>query len=585
MDKLKYVKLENPDGTYSDSIPLAVDGDHVDVNGNTLTEELGKKANDSDISNLQNEISGLASGSPLVASSISEMTDINRVYVNTSDGNWYYYNGNLWSIGGIYQAIGVDENDSVIVEINNRLDLINNDLIQLNKNYEMGTIKSDGTEEETLDGMRWRTPLIDKFSSANIEYIDVPENYYIWIFYYINGSFSSRKGPYTNQQIIPIKPSAGADIRIVVAKGSGYKGVLTLNEIKKKIKVIIRNDLKDKIETLENNTSDLDDRVEQLEDHISEYKTVPTYWKDYLNEKYETLNNLDADVGNNGDSFIFITDVHIDDNNMKSPLLIKDVIKNTSTNKVICGGDILTSYPTQQEAINKLANWRNSFDLSDTLMMTLLGNHDTNKEGNSENPEVQLNAKKFFGLSLKKYENDITNLRNYSYSEGCYYDNESEKIRYIYLLSGNSAAAVIGDGQINYMKARISELSSDWSVIVFTHMFFSPSTTSTVNINANGRKIMAGLDEIYDTAAATIIGVIAGHIHRDYDITSDKGYPIITTTCDASGTHASTYDINYPTRTAGTTTEQAFDVFHIDKDNRKIYVTRIGAGIDREFNY
>ena len=36
MDKLKYVKLENPDGSYSNNIPLAVDANYVDVNGTTL---------------------------------------------------------------------------------------------------------------------------------------------------------------------------------------------------------------------------------------------------------------------------------------------------------------------------------------------------------------------------------------------------------------------------------------------------------------------------------------------------------------------------------------------------------------------
>ena len=54
MDKLKYIKLENEDGSYSNSIPLAVDSDHVDVNGNTLTNELSYKANNSSINNLQN---------------------------------------------------------------------------------------------------------------------------------------------------------------------------------------------------------------------------------------------------------------------------------------------------------------------------------------------------------------------------------------------------------------------------------------------------------------------------------------------------------------------------------------------------
>lgn len=54
--------------------------------------------------NLQSQINGLASGSPLVASSMAEMTDTTRIYVNTADGHWYYYNGTNWVVGGKYQA-------------------------------------------------------------------------------------------------------------------------------------------------------------------------------------------------------------------------------------------------------------------------------------------------------------------------------------------------------------------------------------------------------------------------------------------------------------------------------------------------
>lgn len=54
--------------------------------------------------NLQNQINGLASGSPLPASSISEMTDTSRIYVNTNNGHWYYYDGTDWQDGGVYQA-------------------------------------------------------------------------------------------------------------------------------------------------------------------------------------------------------------------------------------------------------------------------------------------------------------------------------------------------------------------------------------------------------------------------------------------------------------------------------------------------
>lgn len=59
---------------------------------------------DGDKNDLQTQINGLASGSPLVASSVSEMTDTSRVYVNTTDGHWYTYNGSSWIDGGAYQA-------------------------------------------------------------------------------------------------------------------------------------------------------------------------------------------------------------------------------------------------------------------------------------------------------------------------------------------------------------------------------------------------------------------------------------------------------------------------------------------------
>lgn len=116
MDKLKYVKIENEDGSLSDNIPLGVDAENVDTNdGSTVEIELNNLKNkdssqDNSINNLKNQINSLASGSPLVASSVSEMTDTSKVYVNTTDGNWYYYNGSSWEIGGVYQATeGYDE--------------------------------------------------------------------------------------------------------------------------------------------------------------------------------------------------------------------------------------------------------------------------------------------------------------------------------------------------------------------------------------------------------------------------------------------------------------------------------------------
>lgn len=56
MDKLKYIKLENEDGSYSSSIPLAVDSNYVDVNGQNLTTILNNKVNNSEMTILSDEI-------------------------------------------------------------------------------------------------------------------------------------------------------------------------------------------------------------------------------------------------------------------------------------------------------------------------------------------------------------------------------------------------------------------------------------------------------------------------------------------------------------------------------------------------
>ena len=64
------------------------------------------------LENIQNKVDGLASGSPLVASNTSEMTDKSRVYVNTADGHWYYFDES-WKDGGVYQGVELEDNSVV----------------------------------------------------------------------------------------------------------------------------------------------------------------------------------------------------------------------------------------------------------------------------------------------------------------------------------------------------------------------------------------------------------------------------------------------------------------------------------------
>lgn len=64
-------------------------------------------AQNTKINEIETKVNSVASGSPLVASSTSEMTDTTRTYVNTTDGKWYYYDGDSWEIGGTYQSTAI----------------------------------------------------------------------------------------------------------------------------------------------------------------------------------------------------------------------------------------------------------------------------------------------------------------------------------------------------------------------------------------------------------------------------------------------------------------------------------------------
>lgn len=66
---------------------------------------------------IDQEIASLraAVGSPLVANTVSEMTNTNRIYVYTgseagyNSGHWYYWNGSAWTDGGAYNSAAADD--------------------------------------------------------------------------------------------------------------------------------------------------------------------------------------------------------------------------------------------------------------------------------------------------------------------------------------------------------------------------------------------------------------------------------------------------------------------------------------------
>lgn len=83
-----------------------------------------------EIETINNKVNSSVDSTPIVVSSIEEMIETNKIYVNTSNGKWYYYNGSQWTEGGNYQSSGIAENSIDIINLDNSFNHI------FNKEYE-----------------------------------------------------------------------------------------------------------------------------------------------------------------------------------------------------------------------------------------------------------------------------------------------------------------------------------------------------------------------------------------------------------------------------------------------------------------
>ena len=57
---------------------------------------------------LESVIQGMAGGAPVVVGDADDMTDEAQIYVLSTDGKWYYYDGEEWTAGGEYGAVATD---------------------------------------------------------------------------------------------------------------------------------------------------------------------------------------------------------------------------------------------------------------------------------------------------------------------------------------------------------------------------------------------------------------------------------------------------------------------------------------------
>lgn len=128
MDKLKYVKIENEDGSLSDNIPLGVDAENVDI----VSAE-GSKNLQNYIDNNESQINGLKTQTSSNLNSIKENTEkINEQKIRidnlasldegSTTGDAELIDGRISHNGKIYSSIGEairSSDEDLNIKINN----------------------------------------------------------------------------------------------------------------------------------------------------------------------------------------------------------------------------------------------------------------------------------------------------------------------------------------------------------------------------------------------------------------------------------------------------------------------------------
>lgn len=320
----------------------------------------------------------------------------------------------------------------------------------------------------------------------------------------------------------------------------------------------------------------------------------PTYYDDHILSKVRTINQKIAS-STNTDSFVFITDIHYPSNVMYSPKLIEDICKKTGITTVQLNGDYINKENVKADALVQINRVCGMYQYPGVDTYITVGNHEYNNPPASDTPEalaLQLSQDELRWSILHKNSKKVTIDPN---SLSYYYDNEDAKIRYFVGTVGRGSSETSNSHA--FIASGLENVPSGYGVVIIYHTILT-LVSSTPTLTTSGQVLANILDAAKSKTTVTVDGVtynytgknfevicaLCGDYHLDMDYTTTGGVKIVATTCDAYNQQWSFSDALDP-RSTGTYEEQAFDVVTIDRTAKKVYLTRIGYGSDREYSF
>ena len=279
------------------------------------------------------------------------------------------------------------------------------------------------------------------------------------------------------------------------------------------------------------------------------------------------------------ESFIFFTDPHlyIPSNSFKEDIewfdtyipLFKTVYKQYQPCFLMCGGDLLNSGDSKEEACYKIKFFVDQFEASFETFYMLAGNHDTNYLGDS-----WMNSKDLDSCLLSQEDLNLAMF----HGGNSYYSFEMSKTKCFCFDSGydeDDSLTPYKAEQINWFVSEL--LSNSFSnIVLFVHAALeSDKTTLTPFLDTIGSVVLSFNDKrhftfnnnVFDFSSSfgRICLICAGHEHIDISNILCGGVPLVIST-------------NF------SPSNLAFDLVTIDYKTMSAIFKRFGQGQDRVIN-
>lgn len=334
-------------------------------------------------------------------------------------------------------------------------------------------------------------------------------------------------------------------------------------------------------------------------ENVSDFSdSIPSYYQPQLKTAINSAIGNTVSAGINGESFIFFSDPHWEGNAKWSPALIKEVVRRTSIDTIICCGDLIEG-GNKAQMVKTMNDFITRFKGAGKLFVAY-GNHDGNTIG-SDSAEDYLSKGETYALAQKQSDYDIC------YGDLCYYyfDNPTTKTRFIVLDTGIDPDAALDSTQRTWFQTTLNNMPTGYHALIFAHIIYV-SDNWRVGMSAlefNRTDFMDEICTICDTFNSANNGkkveaMFGGHTHFDLDptldpnpdpesgnrFTSTGGIPIIIIDCDTVTT-ASADGQGNRNAVKGTITEQCIDFITVNYLAGEINCVRFGRGSDRIISY